>query len=399
MIVWLFLLVVAVTVALLFKRHKKIKKVPTKKPDWLDEGEEGDEPESPEKKWKWPRGLPKIGGNLVLSLFFCSPLIFLFFLVAGICFFYPQWWTIVLGVILVPVWGWFLFSQYRTEVPEGRVYILTLFKRHFLVLKPGLWLICPWWDIFNIPWNIYMLDQTELFIFEDPASDDTKEEKQIKSGKLELADGLSATFRVEVFWKVVEPEKFAYHPNATLKMRSKIESHLKAELSKLRIDPTVTNATALTASTTATITIPDFSADEEILAMGIVISRKAYVRDVGIPKEVQESRKKVFDAEQDEKAALHEKKATITKAEGAAQALKLEGEGWGRRIEELAQKANISPEDAAEFLKHVVEWESIKESGNPVIIKGEGGSSGGMDAAKFAAIIERMRKEVKNEAE
>jgi regulator of protease activity HflC (stomatin/prohibitin superfamily) len=289
--------------------------------------------------------------------------------------------TLLCGVLMV---------QAIVSVPERYNYILTYFGKYHKTLKPGLNLVYPWFNVFNIPiaYNVSehsidifekTNDQSELVEFKESSAwvmfsarlkvvDTEKAFTNVDDVYKEIRDILKKRFRsyaedVELFTfanddsddDVDLKELFGDYENEPDNIINHIEDEWGVKLLAVRLEDII-------------LTEADKKAREEVY--------------------LERNRLAVIDLQNKQtiaKAKAEAKKiTTIAKATQTAQ--ELEGTGLKSALEQIIQ-SNLSPEEASRFLQAMKKWEAVPQVQTAFFSDNNKSAGAGMDKQTIAEII------------
>lgn len=297
----------------------------------------------------------------------------------------------LIGVLLFLTLLGFLIVQAIVSVPERNNYILTYFGRYNNTLKPGLNLVYPWFNIFNIP-IAYNIAEHSIAVFGDDNGDYTEmvEFKEsaawIKlSVRLRVIDPEKAYTEVEDVYKEVkdifkknfrayaEDKDMFDFSNKTKEKGKKEEVNLKVLFDGLDMLNYFKNNWG--------IEIINVRLEDVILSEADrKIREEVYAETNRLDVVKIQNKQTVAKAK-----AEAEKIREIAKAKKSAQMA--EGLGLKKALERIIE-SNLSPEESSRFLQAVKKWEAVPQVETGFFSDGNQSSAGaGMSKQDIAEII------------
>jgi len=291
----------------------------------------------------------------------------------------------LIGVLLFLTFLGFLIVQAIVSVPERNNYILTYFGRYNNTLKPGLNLVYPWFNIFNIP-IAYNIAEHSIAVFGDDNGD--------YSEMVEFKES-AAWIKLSVRLKVIDPEKAytevedvykevkdIFKKNFRGYAEDKDMFDFKDKNEEVDLDTLFGTSNMLNYfKNNWGIEIISTRLEDLILSEA---DRK--IREEVYAETNRLNVVKIQNKQTVAKAKAEAKKITeIAKAEKTAQ----EFEGLGLKVAlERITESNLSPEEASRFLQAMKKWEAVPQVETGFFSDGNQSSAGaGMSKQDIAEII------------
>ncbi|MCF7795052.1 hypothetical protein K9M50_01705 [Patescibacteria group bacterium] len=291
----------------------------------------------------------------------------------------------LIGALLFLILLGTLIVQGIVAVPERYNYILTYFGEYEATLEPGLNLIYPWFNIFNIP-IAYNISEHSISIFEK-AGDDTDEMVEFKesaawimlSARLKVIDPKKAFINVEDVYKEIK-DIFKEH------FRNYAEDEDVLDFKDKNKD---VNLEILFEGSDILAYIKD-NWGVEIISTRLedVILSEA---DIKARQEVYAERNKLEVVDLQNKQIVAKAKAEAKKIREIANAKKsaqmAEGLGLKKALQRIIE-SNLRPEQASYFLESMKKWEAVPQVQTGFFSDGNQSSAGaGMSKQTIAEII------------
>ena len=211
---------------------------------------------------------------------------------------------IFLVVLLVAVIG--VLSYMVRTVPQGEEWIVERLGKFHTLIKPGLNLLIPVFDIVR-----YKLTTKELI-------------QQMKSQEVITKDNAVVIISAVVFFKITDPQKAVYSiDNFENAVGNMAATTLRSVIGEMTLDEALSGRETIKASVGGKM-------DNHMANWGLTLSA-VEVQDIRPSANLQEAMEKQAAAEREKKALIMraegEKQAAIAKAEGLKQSMILEAEG------------------------------------------------------------------------
>lgn len=211
---------------------------------------------------------------------------------------------IFLVVLLGAVIG--VLSYMVRTVPQGEEWIVERLGKFHTLIKPGLNLLIPVFDIVR-----YKLTTKELI-------------QQMKSQEVITKDNAVVIISAVVFFKITDPQKAVYSiDNFENAVGNMAATTLRSVIGEMTLDEALSGRETIKASVGGKM-------DNHMANWGLTLSA-VEVQDIRPSVNLQEAMEKQAAAEREKKALIMraegEKQAAIAKAEGLKQSMILEAEG------------------------------------------------------------------------
>lgn len=206
-------------------------------------------------------------------------------------------------------------------VPQSEKYVVERFGRLHAVLGPGINFIVPFLD--RVAHRISILERQLPTHSQDAIT----------------SDNVLVQVDTSVFYRIIEPEKTVYRiRDIDAAIETTVAGIVRAEIGKMELDHVQSNRSAL-------ITTIKESVEDAVDNWGIEVTR-AEILDVNLDQATREAMLQQLNAER-------ERRAQVTKAEGAKRAVELNADAELYAAEQTAKARRIQA-DAEAYATEVV---------------------------------------------
>lgn len=206
-------------------------------------------------------------------------------------------------------------------VPQSEKYVVERFGRLHAVLGPGINFIVPFLD--RVAHKISILERQLPTHSQDAIT----------------SDNVLVQVDTSVFYRIIEPEKTVYRiRDIDAAIETTVAGIVRAEIGKMELDHVQSNRSAL-------ITTIKESVEDAVDNWGIEVTR-AEILDVNLDQATREAMLQQLNAER-------ERRAQVTKAEGAKRAVELNADAELYAAEQTAKARRIQA-DAEAYATEVV---------------------------------------------
>ena len=233
---------------------------------------------------------------------------------------------IILGVIIAII----LVASIKI-VNQAEVYVIERLGKFSRVARPGLTIIIP------------VIDKVRAVVSLK------KQIMDIKPQEVITVDNVSIAIDTVVFYQIVDPVMAIYEiESLSLGIENLAVSAMRDVIGKMELDETFSSRDKINAKLRKAL-------DEATIPWGCNVE-KVEIKEIKIPRDIQESMEKQMNAERNKRAALlqaeGERQSAITLAEGRKQAKKQISEAEAKKIEMVYNAIkSASPDDKLVQLK------------------------------------------------
>ncbi len=309
----------------------------------------------------------------------------------GMAWFDFHQWALATGLAIFWL-GWALIIwQAWTQIPEKWEYILEVLGSYSgSPLTAGLHFIFPYFNFMHIRSRVFMGTQLMPLYLRKKKS----EKDEDSAGEVDFKDG-SAPVDAKVFFRIINSAKATYEIDDVFAgIEEKIDSALRAYLGNYKIDEAVKlkihfdlhrilNGILVREDENGQIRetlapkekVEEIKTTKESIESWGVIIESIVVKDIDLPVEIRELRRKVLEAEKETEAANYKAAERITLAKAEEEALERIGVGLGKELQRMVESGQITPERAADLVAQLKLYDKLGDKA--VILPEAGGRFGG----------------------